>query len=541
MLGPSAHVDTFTRDNLPPPETWPDFLLTGFDYPEVLNAAVELTDRMVERGFGDHTALIGQGRMRTYKELSDWTNRLARSLVDDLGLSPGNRVLIRSANTPAMVACWLAVVKAGGVVINTLPDLRADDIGAIVDKAEVKFALCDTRLMDALVTAAKTSRFLKTVIGFDGTANFDAELDRLALGKPVHFDSVPTGRDDVAAIAFSTGATGAPRASMHFHRDLLAIADGYGKEVLGLTENDVVVGTPSLAFTFGLGGLLILPLRFGAAAVLIEEATPADLVGEIKTYNATVSLAAPSVYQRIVDLKVSSSDLASLRLAVSAGEALPAGTFEAWTKQTDIPILDGIGGTEMLHIFISNRVGDAAAGSEGRPVAGYEARIVDQAMQDRPCGEMGLLAVRGPTGCRYLADPRQTDFVRDGWNVTGDMFVQDDEGRFRFVARSDDIIVSDGEAIAAPEVEAALRSHPSVTECAVVGIPDRTRGQIVKAFIVLGPGGNGSAALVKRLQDHVKTALVPNKSPRSVRFVESLPKTATGKIRRFLLKTEVQP
>ena len=541
MLGPSAHVDTFTRDNLPPPETWPDFLLTGFDYPEVLNAAVELTDRMVERGFGDHTALIGQGRMRTYKELSDWTNRLARSLVDDLGLSPGNRVLIRSANTPAMVACWLAVVKAGGVVINTLPDLRADDIGAIVDKAEVKFALCDTRLMDALVTAAKTSRFLKTVIGFDGTANFDAELDRLALGKPVHFDSVPTGRDDVAAIAFSTGATGAPRASMHFHRDLLAIADGYGKEVLGLTENDVVVGTPSLAFTFGLGGLLILPLRFGAAAVLIEEATPADLVGEIKTYNATVSLAAPSVYQRIVDLKVSSSDLASLRLAVSAGEALPAGTFEAWTKQTDIPILDGIGGTEMLHIFISNRVGDAAAGSEGRPVAGYEARIVDQAMQDRPCGEMGLLAVRGPTGCRYLADPRQTDFVRDGWNVTGDMFVQDDEGRFRFVARSDDIIVSDGEAIAAPEVEAALRSHPSVTECAVVGSPDRTRGQIVKAFIVLGPGGNGSAALVKRLQDHVKTALVPNKSPRSVRFVESLPKTATGKIRRFLLKTEVQP
>ena len=536
MLGPSAHIDTFTRDNLPPPETWPDFLLAGFDYPEFLNAAVELTDRMVERGFGDNIALIGQGRMRSYKELADWTNRLARVLVEDLGIEPGNRVLIRSANTPAMVACWLAAVKAGGVAINTLADLRAADLAKVIDKAEVKLALCDTRLMDELVTAAKTSRFLKKVIGFDGTANFDAELDRLALGKQVRFDAAKTGRDDVALIAFSTGATGAPRAAMHFHRDFLAIADGYAKEVLGIRATDIVVGTPPLAFSFGLGGLLAFPLRFGAASVLIEDATPADLVAEIKTYKATISLAAPSVYQRILALKPSAADLASLRLAVSAGEALPAKTFEAWTERTGIPILDGVGGTEMLHIFLSNRVGDAAAGTAGRPVTGYEARVVDDSMREKPRGEVGRLAVRGPTGCRYLADPRQTDFVRDGWNVTGDMFMQDEAGRFHYVARADDMIVTGGECIAAPELEATLLTHPSVADCAVVGIPDRERGHIIKAFIVLAPGETGSAACVKRLQDHVRDSLAPGAYPRSVRFVAALPKTATGKVRRFLLR-----
>ncbi|MGH6924147.1 MAG: AMP-binding protein [Propylenella sp.] len=536
MLGPSAHIDTFTRANLPPPETWPEFVLSGFDYPEFVNAAVELTDRIVEGGLGDNIALIGQGRMRTYKELADWTSRLARVLVEDLGIEPGNRVLIRSANTPAMVACWLAALKAGAVVINTLPDIRAAEIAKVVDKTEAKLALCDTRLMDELVTAAKSSRFLKKVIGFDGTANFDAELDRLALGKPVRFEAVHTGRDDVAIIAFSTGATGEPRAAMHFHRDLLAIADGYAKEVLGIRPDDIVVGTPPLAFTFGLGGLVAFPLRFGAASVLIEDATPADLVAEIKTYKATISVAGPSVYQRILALRPSPADLASLRLAVSAGEALPAKTFEAWTERTGIPILDGIGGTEMLHIFISNHVGDAAAGAAGRPVAGYEARVVDDSLQEKPRGEIGQLVVRGPTGCRYLADARQTDFVRDGWNVTGDMLLQDEEGRFRFVARADDIIVTDGERVAAPEVEAALKTHPSVADCAVVGIPDRARGQIVKAFVVLAPGETGSAASVKRLQDRVKEALGPEKYPRSVRFVDALPKTATGKVRRFLLR-----
>jgi 2-aminobenzoate-CoA ligase len=536
MLGPSAHVDTLCRDHLPPREAWPTFNLAGFDYPERLNVAAELTDRMVERGFGDRTALIGHGRLRTYKELSDWTNRLARALVEDLGIVPGNRILIRSANNPAMVACWFAALKVGAVVVNTVPSLRAADLTKVIDKAEVKLALCDTRLTDELVTAAKTNRFLKKVIGFDGTANFDAELDRIALGKPVTFDPVQTGRDDVAIIAFSTGATGEPKAAMHFHRDLLAIADGYAKEVLQIKPDDIIAGTPSLAFTFGLGALVVFPLRFGAAAALLEEASAEVLLGEIKTYRATIAFAAPGVYERLVAMKPSADDLASLRIAVSAGEALPAATFRAWTERYKIPLLDGFGGTEMLHIVISNHVGDAAAGSEGRPVGGYEAKIVGDDMQELPAGEPGRLAVRGPTGCRYLDDTRQADFVRDGWNLTGDIFLKDTEGRFRFVARADDMIVSAGERIAAPEVEAALKSHPGVAECAVVGIPDKSRGQIVKAFIVLDRKEMGSAATVRRLQDHVKAAVGPEKQPRSIRFLDSLPKTATGKIQRFLLR-----
>jgi 2-aminobenzoate-CoA ligase len=536
MLGPSAHVDTFSRDHLPPEEAWPKFDLVGFDYPAHLNAAVELTDRMVERGFGDHTALIGQGRLRTYKELSDWTNRLARALTEDLGIVPGNRILIRSANNPAMVACWFAALKAGAVVINTVPTLRVADLTKVIDKAEVKLALCDTRLTDELVTAAKTSKFLQKVIGFDGTANFDAELDRIALGKPVLFDPVETGADDVAIIAFSTGATGEPKAAMHFHRDLLAIADGYAKEVLAITPKDIIVGTPPLAFTFGLGALVVFPLRFGAAGALLEDGSPAMLLNEIRTYKATIAFAGPGAYQRLVAMKPSASDLASLRIAVSAGEALPAATFKAWTDRYGIPLLDGFGGTELLHIVLSNHVGDAAAGAEGRPVTGYEAKIVGDDMQELPPNEPGHLAVRGPTGCRYLNDPRQADFVRDGWNITGDIFLKDEEGRFRFVSRADDMIMSAGERIAAPEVETALKAHPSVAECAVVGIPDKSRGEIVKAFIVLAPKETGSAATVKKLQDHVKAAVGAEKHPRSIRFVDTLPKTATGKIQRFLLR-----
>ena len=456
--------------------------------------------------------------------------------MEDLGVVPGNRVLIRSANNPAMVACWLAALKAGAVVVNTVPSLVAAELGNVIDKAEVKLALCDTRLMDELVTASKKSRFLQKVIGFDGTANFDAELDRIALGKPVLFNAVETSRDDVAIIAFSTGATGDPRAAVHFHRDLLAIADSYAKEVLGIAPTDVVVGTTPLAFTFGLGGLVVFPLRFGAASVLLEEASPADLVGEIKTYKATIAFAGPSIYHRILALKCAPSDLASLRAAVSAGDALSPKTYESWTSRFGVPLLDGIGGTEMLHIFISNRLGEVADGICGRPVAGYEAKVLDADMREVPRGTVGHLAVRGPTGCRYLDDPRQQGFVRDGWNLTGDMFVEDEMGRFHFVARTDDVIVSDGERIAAPEVEAALFSNPSVADCAVVGIPDRERGEIVKAFIVLAPGETGSAAAVKRLQDHVKATAAPRDVPRSIRFVDALPKTATGKARRFLLR-----
>ncbi|MGN6767539.1 MAG: AMP-binding protein [Rhizobiaceae bacterium] len=536
MLGPSAYTDTFARDNLPPPEEWPELPLSGFDYPEYLNASVELTDRMVEKGFGDHVALIGNGRRRTYKELADWTSRLAHALVEDYGLKPGNRVLIRSANNPAMVACWLAAMKAGAVVVNTMPLLRAGELSKIVDKAEISVALCDTRLMDEMVACAKTSRFLKKVIGFDGTANFDAELDRIALDKPVIFEAVKTGRDDVALLGFTSGTTGVPKATMHFHRDLLIIADGYAKEVLAVTPDDIFVGSPPLAFTFGLGGLAVFPLRFGAAATLLENASPPNMIEIIEKYRATVSFTAPTAYRAMLKAMDEGADLSSLRAAVSAGETLPAPVFEEWTKKTGKPILDGIGSTEMLHIFITNRFGDAAPGTTGRPVTGYEAKIVDDDMKEMKRGEIGRLAVRGPTGCRYLADRRQRVYVRDGWNLTGDSFIQDEDGYFHFASRSDDLIISSGYNIAGPEVEAALLSHDDVAECAVIGAPDEARGQIVEAYVVVAKGVKRDALTIKRLQDHVKTTIAPYKYPRSVKFIDALPKTQTGKIQRFRLR-----
>ncbi len=540
MLGPTAHIDTFTRDNLPPPEQWPEFLLDGFRYPEYLNAGSELTDRMVEQGFGDHTALIGNGRQRTYKELSDWTNRLAHALVEDYGVQPGNRVLIRSANNPAMVACWLAATKAGAVVVNTMPMLRSGELAQIVDKAEISLALCDTRLMDEMVACAKESRFLKKVIGFDGTANHDAELDRIALGKSVRFEAVKTGRDDVALLGFTSGTTGVPKATMHFHRDLLIIADGYAKEVLGVTPDDVFVGSPPLAFTFGLGGLAVFPLRFGATATLLENASPPNMIEIIEKYRATISFTAPTAYRAMMKAMDEGADLSSLRVAVSAGETLPGPVFEEWVQKTGKPILDGIGSTEMLHIFISNRFGDMRPASTGRPVGGYEVRIVDDEMNQVPRGTIGRLAVRGPTGCRYMADERQRDYVRDGWNLTGDSFIEDEDGFFHFAARSDDMIVSAGYNIAGPEVEAALLAHDDVAECAVIGAPDPERGQIVEAYVVLARGKAGDAATAKRLQDHVKATIAPYKYPRSIRFLDALPKTQTGKIQRFRLRVERQ-
>jgi 2-aminobenzoate-CoA ligase len=538
MLGPTSHVDTFTRDHLPPAEEWPEFLLEGFDYPDHLNAAVELTDAMVAKGFGDHTALIGNGRRRTYKELSDWTNRLAHALVENYGVKPGHRVLIRSANNPAMVACWLAATKAGAVVVNTMPMLRAGELAKIVDKAEISLALCDTRLMEEMIACAKDSRYLKQVVSFDGTANHDAELDRIALDKSVVFEAVKTGRDDVALLGFTSGTTGIPKATMHFHRDLLVIADGYAREVLGVTPDDVFVGSPPLAFTFGLGGLAIFPLRFGAAATLLEHATPANMVEIIEKYKATISFTAPTAYRAMMKAMDNGADLSSLRVAISAGETLPGPVFEEWTAKTGKPILDGIGATEMLHIFISNRFEDRKAASTGKPVRGYEARIVDSEMQEVPRGTIGRLAVRGPTGCRYMSDARQRDYVRDGWNLTGDAFYQDEDGFFHFAARSDDMIITAGYNIAGPEVEAALISHPEVAECAVVGAPDAERGQIVEAYVVLISGVLSDDATIKRLQDHVKATIAPYKYPRSVKFLESLPKTATGKIQRFRLRSE---
>ena len=537
-LLPSAHLDTFSRDNLPPFDQWPAFLLDDFDYPDQLNAAVELTDKMVDQGFGDHVALIGNGRRRTYKELSDWTNRLAHALAEDYGVKPGNRVLIRSANNPAMVACWLAATKAGAVVVNTMPMLRAGELSKIVDKAQVSLALCDTRMMDEIVACAKSSPSLEKVIGFDGTANHDAELDRAGLDKPVSFDAVQTSRDDVALLGFTSGTTGEPKATMHFHRDLMIIADGYAKEVLGVTPDDVFVGSPPLAFTFGLGGLAVFPLRFGATATLLETASPPNMIEIIETYKATVCFTAPTAYRAMMRAMDEGADLSSLRVAVSAGETLPGPVFEEWKTKTGKEMLDGIGSTELLHIFISNRFGSAAPAQTGTPVTGYQAIVVDEDMAQVPRGTIGKLAVKGPTGCRYLNDDRQANYVRDGWNLTGDSFIQDEAGVFHFAARSDDMIISSGYNIAGPEVEAALLSHDDVVECAVVGVADEDRGQIVQAHVVLAEGVRADDHCIKSLQDHVKQTIAPFKYPRSVVFTSALPKTQTGKIQRFRLREE---
>jgi 2-aminobenzoate-CoA ligase len=421
-----------------------------------------------------------------------------------------------------------------------MPMLRAGELTKIVDKAEIALALTDSRIADELVACAKTSKFLKQVVNFDGTSNHDAELDRVALNKSVRFDAVKTGRDDVALLGFTSGTTGEPKATMHFHRDLLIVADGYAKEVLNVTPDDVFVGSPPLAFTFGLGGLAIFPLRFGATATLLENASPPEMVKIIETYKATICITTPTAYRVMMAAIDKGADLSSLRLAVSAGETLPAPVFDSWTRKTGKPILDGIGSTELLHIFITNRVGEAVAGTTGRPVSGYEARIVDDGMKELPPGAVGKLAVRGPTGCRYLGDSRQSSYVRDGWNLTGDSFVRDAQGRLSFVARSDDMIVASGYNIAGPEIEAALLTHPAVAECGVVGAPDEARGMIVKAYIVVASGIESDAALATALQEHVKRQIAPYKYPRAIEFVAQLPKTETGKLKRAALREMAQ-
>ena len=532
----SAHTDTFAKDNLPPKEQWPDLLLDDFPYPDCLNAGYELTDAVVEAGFGDNVALIGNGRRRTYKELTDWTNRLAHVLVDDLGVKPGNRVLIRSANNPAMVACWLAATKVGAVVVNTMPMLRAAELTKYIEKAKIEFALCDSRLMEELETAATQSTILKRVMTFDGTSNHDAELDRLALEKPVSYQCIDTSQDDVALLGFTSGSTGEPKATMHFHRDLLIIADGYAKEVLGVGPEDIFVGSPPLAFTFGLGGLAIFPLRFGATATLLEQASPPNMVEIIEKYKATVCFTAPTAYRVMLQAMEDGADLSSLRAAVSAGETLPAPIYEAWIAKTGKPMLDGIGATELLHIFISNRFEDHRPACTGKLVSGYEAKVLAEDGSEAARGTMGRLAVRGPTGCRYLRGERQTEYVQNGWNISGDTFVQDEEGYFHFAARNDDMIVSAGYNIAGPEVEAALLSHDAVAEVGVIGIPSEERGMLVEAHIVLNDSHSGSDELIEALQNHVKANIAPYKYPRSIVFRDELPKTSTGKIQRFRLK-----
>ncbi|AVW89873.1 AMP-binding protein [Celeribacter baekdonensis] len=536
MLGPSAHVDTFCRDNLPAPDHQPDYLLDAFPYPDHMNAAYELTDRMVEKGFGDRIALIGQGRSRTYAELAQWSSQIARALVEDYGIKPGHRILIRSANTPALVACWLGATKAGAVVINTMPMMRKKELMQYLDKAQVRLALCDLRMLDELEACLGASAPLEHIVSFDGTAGLNGALDHVAARKSTEPFWVKTGRDDVALLGFTSGSTGVPKATMHFHRDLLVIADAYAKEVLNVQPEDIFVGSPPLAFTFGLGGLAIFPLRFGASAVLLEQAGPAQLIEIIERHQATICFTAPTAYRAMLLAMEDGADLSSLRCAVSAGETLPPPVFEAWVNKTGREILDGIGGTELLHIYMSNRFGSAQPGSTGTPLTGYIARIVDDEMNEVPRGTPGHLAVKGPVGCRYLDDERQTKFVRDGWNLPGDIFIQDDAGVFHFASRSDDMIVSSGYNIAGPEVESALLAHPDVLECGVIGVPDEARGAIVQAHVVLRDGVAATDSTAMELQEFVKATVAPYKYPRSVVFTTALPKTESGKIQRFRLK-----
>jgi 2-aminobenzoate-CoA ligase len=532
----SGHVDPFTRDNLPPQALWPEFLfrLPELKYPDRLNCVAELLDRWLERGRGEHACVVAPTGTWSYAQLAERVNRIANVLTRDLGMVPGNRVLLRGPNNPMMIAAYLAVMKAGGVTVATMPLLRAKELSTIIAKARIKLALCDARLSDEIEKAKAAAPELSRIVYF-GTGALDS-LDTLML-KPTYEASDPcdTAADDVCLIGFTSGTTGEPKGTMHFHRDVLATCDTYGRRVLHANAADRFIGSAPLAFTFGLGGHVLFPLRVGATTIQLEAAPPDALLPAIAKYRATICFTAPTAYRAMIP-KLAEHDIASLRKCVSAGEALPKATFEAWQQATGMKIMDGIGSTEMLHIFIGAPEGEVRAGSTGKAVPGYEAKVIDDEGREMPTGIPGRLAVRGPTGCRYLADTRQSVYVQSGWNVTGDTYVMDRDGYFWYQARSDDMIISAGYNIAGPEVESALLAHPAVAECGVVGVADEDRGQIVKAYVVLRAGHNGDAAMTKALQEHVKAAIAPYKYPRAVEYVTELPKTQTGKLQRFELR-----
>ena len=531
----SAHLDPFARDHLPPADTWPEIDLShpNYAYPERLNAVVELLDRWIETGHGAARCLIGAGATWSYRDLHERVNRIANVLTRELGLVPGNRVLLRSANTPMMAACYLAVLKAGGIAVGTMPLLRAGELKAILRKAEISHALCDAALKEEL-EAARASCPGLTVLrtwNAEGTESLDALMAR----QPADFDAVDTAAEDISLIAFTSGTTGEPKGCLHNHRDLLAICDGFSREVLRPEASDLFCGSPPLAFTFGLGGLLLFPLRVGAASLLLEKASPPELVKAIEAHKATVCVTAPTAYRAMLAV-LEGHDVSSLRKGVSAGEALPKATSDAFFDATGLRLIDGIGATELLHIFISAREEEIRPGATGKVVPGYSARVLDEDGRPLPPGRVGRLAVKGPTGCRYLADARQRKYVRDGWNLTGDAYLVDEDGYFWFQARADDMIVSSGYNIAGPEVENAVLTHPAVAECAVVGTTDPERGALVKAFVVLKPEVKAGPALAKAIQDHVKASIAPYKYPREIEWRDALPKTQTGKLQRFRLR-----
>lgn len=540
----SAHVDTFARDHLPPQEQWPVLMLDNADvtYPARINCATELLDRAIENGQGDRPAIWsdvnGKPHATSYRELRALVNRSAHVLVDEMRLRPGNRILLRGPNTLQMAVAFFAALKAGLVVVPTMPLLRAKELKQIADKAQITAALCDVRLTEELARCTKPGdefhcEALAQVLYFHDDA--PGSLESLAASKPDRFDACDTAADDVCLIAFTSGTTGAPKGCMHFHRDVLAMCDLFPRHILKPSADDVFCGTPPLAFTFGLGGLLCFPLRAGASTVLLEKLTPETLLQTVERFRATIMFTAPTFYRQMAPL-VGRFDISSLAKTVSAGEALPDSTRALWREASGIEMIDGIGGTEMIHIFIASAGADVREHAIGRAVPGYIVQAVDDAMQPVPPGTLGKLAVRGPTGCRYLADERQSKFVRDGWNLPGDSVMIDADGYVFYQARADDMIVSAGYNISGPEVESVLMQHEAVAECGVIGVPDDTRGQVVKAFVVLNAGYTGNDALIAELQAFVKRTVAPYKYPRLVTFLDALPRTETGKLKRFALR-----
>lgn len=527
----TSHLDRFAFDHLPPRDLWPvmTFDLPELQYPEVLNAAAALLDGAVGAGFGGKVAVIGADHTWTYDQLNGQVNRIAHVLVEDLGLVPGNRVLVRGFNNAMHMAIWLAVVKAGGIVVDSMPLLRTQELRKYIARARIDLALCDQRLADALEPLLGGETTLERMVCFGGS-----ELESLMTDKADTFDAVPTLAEDVVLLGFTSGTTGEPKATMHFHRDILAMADTAARHVIRPEPDEVFTGSPPFAFTFGLGALVIFPMRFGCTTRLIETPSPDALLDAIAA-GATTLFTAPTMYRVLLE-RLDEVDDGSLRKCISAGEHLPLATWEAWHDRTGIGIIDGLGATEMIHIFISASGDDIRPGATGKAVPGYEACILDDDDQPLPPGATGRLAVRGPTGCRYLDDPRQRDYVVNGWNVTGDIFRMDGDGYFWYVARADDMIISSGYNIAGPEVEEALMRHAAVLECAVVGAPDPDRGQIVKAFIVPKADVKTDDALTKDIQTFVKAEIAPYKYPRAIEFLDALPKTQTGKIQRFGLR-----
>ncbi len=536
-MSETAYQDTFANDNLPPREQWPELLfeLDELKYPDRLNCAAELLDRMVERGHGTSVAIRSEGLTWTYADLLEKVDRIAGVLRSVLRLVPGNRVLLRGANNPMMAACVLAVWKAGGIAVPTMPLLRARELATIIELAQVDFVLCSAMLREELDLACEGMVSAPPVYTFNDNAA--GAVERLMEDMPAHFTAVDTSAEDVCLLSFTSGTTGRPKGTMHFHRDVLAICDCFPRSILHTVAGDVFIGTPPLAFTFGLGGLLLFPLRHGASTVLLAKPTPDALLAAIAEYGATVCFTAPTFYRQMAAL-APNHDLRSLTRSVSAGEALPLETRNAWQRATGLAMIDGIGATEMLHIFISAAGDDIRPGATGRPIPGYRACILGDDGQPVGPNVIGRLAVKGPTGCRYLADPRQRDYVLNGWNLTGDAYLVDQDGYYWYQARTDDMIISAGYNIAGPEVEEALLRHPAVAECAVVGAPDAERGQVVFAFVVPAAGQEAGPALAKILQDHVKQQVAPYKYPRKIEFRTALPRTETGKLQRFKLRHE---